>query len=40
MLGPSGVNAGRALRGTARCERGDSNPHGLLHWILSPFAGP
>src|SRR6185436_7374811 len=22
------------------CERGDSNPHGLLHWILSPARLP
>ena len=24
----------------APCERGDSNPHGLLHWILSPARLP
>src|SRR6185312_4620962 len=23
-----------------RCEGGDSNPHGLLHWILSPARLP
>jgi hypothetical protein len=23
-----------------QCERGDSNPHGLLHWILSPARLP
>lgn len=22
------------------CQRGDSNPHGLLHWILSPAPRP
>jgi hypothetical protein len=27
-------------RRTAKCERGDSNPHGLLHWILSPARLP
>ena len=24
----------------ALCQRGDSNPHGLLHWILSPARLP
>jgi hypothetical protein len=24
----------------ASCQRGDSNPHGLLHWILSPARLP
>src|SRR2546423_9389754 len=24
----------------SRCQRGDSNPHGLLHWILSPARLP
>ena len=23
-----------------RCERGDSNPHGFPHWILSPARLP
>ena len=27
-------------RSTVKCERGDSNPHGLLHWILSPARLP
>jgi hypothetical protein len=27
-------------RGRSQCERGDSNPHGLLHWILSPARLP
>jgi hypothetical protein len=27
-------------RTSAMCQRGDSNPHGLLHWILSPARLP
>jgi hypothetical protein len=32
------VSTGNGL--VLRCERGDSNPHGLLHWILSPNTSP
>jgi hypothetical protein len=28
------------IEGPPQCERGDSNPHGLLHWILSPARLP
>jgi hypothetical protein len=31
------LRSGRTL---SACERGDSNPHGLLHWILSPARLP
>ncbi len=30
----------RVLMDAPTCERGDSNPHGLLHWILSPARLP
>jgi hypothetical protein len=30
----------RSCERYASCERGDSNPHGLLHWILSPARLP
>ena len=34
------ISGFRLDRTTAKCERGDSNPHGLLHWILSPARLP
>ena len=37
MISTSGLCLDRR---TAKCERGDSNPHGLLHWILSPARLP
>lgn len=44
IIGTMGGNAGRNFTGVGRvsipCERGDSNPHGLLHWILSPARLP
>jgi hypothetical protein len=37
MISTSGLCLDRR---TAECQRGDSNPHGLLHWILSPARLP